>query len=356
MRTDRVFKRLLELPHRGSASPQESYARKLIGEFLEQEGVPFRLQEFSCPKSYGWELMAMSGILGIGGLIPSVFFAVLGAVWFFLYFTGFGTPWDPLFHRSKSANLIAETGKGNRNLILLAHLDSAKSAFYFHPRWVRFFRVQFLLHGGLVLIVCGSTLLQLVPIARIAGILFLLEAILWIHREFTYSYVPGINDNLSGVISALELFFLLRDNPLPGVRVTLLLTGGEEVGMKGARAYLRENPPLPNTVVLNLDNVGAGTLYAIQGEGMLITTPYPGILAQSLAPRSFPCKIYRLAYFDALPFARRGYETLTLVRLKDGIPPNWHWMSDTFENLEEGAIVDTIERAERLIRERFSRE
>jgi hypothetical protein len=353
MRTDRVFKRLLELHHRGSATDQESQAQKIVMEFLKEEGVSSHLQGFSCPKSYGWELMVISGILGIGGLIPSGVWVVLGAVWFFLYFTGFGTPWDPLFHWGRSANLIAGWGEGEKNLILLAHLDSAKSASYFHPRWVRFFRAQFLLHTLLLLLLLAGVFLNISPLARILGVFFFLEAVLWIHRELFYPYVPGVNDNLSGVISALELFLRLRDDPLPGVRVTLLITGGEEVGMKGARAYLRYTPPLPNTVVLNLDNVGAGTLYAIQGEGMLTVTRYPGALAQSLAPRFLPCAIYRLAYFDALPFARRGYETLTLIRLKDGIPPNWHLKSDTLENLEEGAIPDTIEQAERLLKERF---
>lgn len=58
--------------------------------------------------------------------------------------------------------------------------------------------------------------------------------------------------------------------------------------------------------------------------------------------------VYRLAYFDTLPFARRGYSCLTLTRLDRGIPPNWHWPSDTLEHLDERALEDALAYARAL--------
>jgi hypothetical protein len=48
--------------------------------------------------------------------------------------------------------------------------------------------------------------------------------------------------------------------------------------------------------------------------------------------------LYRLVYFDTLPFVRRGYDCLTLIRLEEGVPPNWHWPSDTRTNVDASAL------------------
>lgn len=353
-RTNDLFASLLSLPHRGTCTKEESLAFSQVSEFLKKEGFSVNVERFPCPRSYGWELLSLCLLSGVGGLIPSTPLALLSGIWFILYFSGLGTPWDRIFARGESQNLYTETGTGKNTLILMAHLDSAKTAAIFHPRWVRFFRLHFFIQTVFLFGLCGATVLSFTPVARLLGIFFLVQGFMWLYRELTSPYVQGANDNLSGVITALELFLIFHNNPLPNTRTILLLTGGEEVGMQGAKFYLRSHPPLPGTVIVNIDNVGAGELLAVQGEGMLWVIPYRGALARVIAPRHLPLHIYRLAYFDALPFARRNYETLTLVRLKRGIPPHWHWISDREENLEEGAISETIAEAEKIIRERFS--
>ncbi len=60
--------------------------------------------------------------------------------------------------------------------------------------------------------------------------------------------------------------------------------------------------------------------------------------------------VYTLAYFDALPFARAGHPCLTLIRLDHGIPPSWHWPTDTREHVDEQALVDTLAYAQALTR------
>ncbi|MBN2171506.1 MAG: M28 family peptidase [Candidatus Krumholzibacteriota bacterium] len=66
--------------------------------------------------------------------------------------------------------------------------------------------------------------------------------------------LPGADDNASGVATLLEFARLAAD--APGWR--LLLTDGEELGLLGARAYLREYGPPAR--VLNVDSVGRATV------------------------------------------------------------------------------------------------
>jgi Zn-dependent M28 family amino/carboxypeptidase len=68
---------------------------------------------------------------------------------------------------------------------------------------------------------------------------------------------PGADDNASGVAAALAVARDLRRHPVAG-RVVFVFTGGEEVGLLGARAYAAA-PTVPLAeirAVYNLDMVG----------------------------------------------------------------------------------------------------
>src|SRR3990170_1966827 len=111
----------------------------------------------------------------------------------------------------------------------------------------------------------------------------------------------------------------------------------------------RKNTLPGDTPVLNIDNVGAGTLYYATGEGMLGVIPFRGPLveAASRLEGASPL-VYTLAYFDTLPFARAGYPCLTLIRLDRGIPPHWHWPTDVREHVDDRALADTLTYARAL--------
>ncbi|WP_022797750.1 M28 family metallopeptidase [Thermus islandicus] len=324
---------LLKLPHRGSATPLEAEAFRRLRAFLEARGVrPLEIPFRGVP-SYGPELLALSLLLGLGFLSPLL--PLAGAIGFYLYFTG-RRPWGRLLDRHPSRSLLAWKGEGERALVLMAHVDTAKTHFLYHPRRVRGFRRAFLLNALLAFL---SPLLALTPLKWPLSLYFLLQAALLLHRELSAPYVEGGNDNASGVAVATALF--LETVPPPGFRLGLALTGCEEVGALGAKALL---PHLPQgTLVLNLDNVGRGELFYAEGEGMLGYVPYRGPLLEAArrTPGARPLR-YRLAYFDALPLAQKGFPTLTLVRLEGGVPPDWHWPTDTFARLDPRALAATL--------------
>jgi hypothetical protein len=289
--------------------------------------------------------MGISLLLALAPLSP--FFPLLGALAFFLYFSGH-RPWGFLLDRFPSQNLLLWKGEGPRALLLLAHVDTAKTFFLYHPKRVSGFRRQFLLNA---LLAALAPFLALTPWAWAVGAYFLVQAGLLLHRERTAPYVEGGNDNGSGVAVATALF--LEATPPPGFRLGLALTGCEEVGALGAKALLPHLPP--GTLVLNLDNVGRGALFYAEGEGMLLYHPYRGPLLEAARTLEGARPLrYRLAYFDALPLAQKGFPCLTLIRLEGGVPPDWHWPTDTFARLDPGALEATLAYARALLARVFA--
>ncbi|MFN3368670.1 MAG: M28 family peptidase [Thermus sp.] len=270
----------------------------------------------------------------------------IGALAFLLYFSGI-RPWGFLLDRYPSQNLLTWKGQGDKALLLMAHVDTAKTFFLYHPKRVRHFRTNFLLNATLAL---SAPLLALTFLAWPVGLYFLIQTTLLLLRELKAPYVEGGNDNASGVAVATALF--LETEPPAAWRLGLALTGCEEVGALGAKALI---PHLPQgTLVLNLDNVGRGELFYAEGEGMLLYVPYRGRLLEAArnTPGARPLR-YRLAYFDTLPLAQRGFPCLSLIRLEQGVPPDWHWPTDTFARLDEEALEDTLRYARTLLQRVF---
>jgi hypothetical protein len=134
---------LLRLPHRGSATPLEAEAFRHLRALLEERGLAPAAIPFWGVPSYGWELLFISLLLALTPLFP-----LLGALGFFLCFQGI-RPWAFLLDCFPSQNLLAWKGEGERALVLVAHVDTAKTYFLYHPGRVRGFRRAFLVNAGL---------------------------------------------------------------------------------------------------------------------------------------------------------------------------------------------------------------
>lgn len=390
-----LWERLCALPHRGSTSAFERLAAKLLQEHLEAQGHKVQTQTFKAPKSYGPELIFAGSLLALGGWLSLWWISLVGVYAFWAHFSGWWTPWQQLFDRYSSQNLIAvserEAGSGRREaekvesrelrvksenpavslhpppstlyppstgtrnpaprtLLLMAHYDTAKTFFLYGPAFVRQFRLNFLFNAAFAAVLPFACFLRVVP--QLIGAYFLLQVVLLIYRELTQPYVNGANDNATGVAVAVQLFQELSLEPQPNLRPMLALTGSEEVLTKGAEHLAKSGLVPPGALVLNIDNVGKGELFYATGEGMLVFHPYKGRL-QELAkatPGAKPLE-YRLAYFDTLPFAARGNPCLTLIRLEGGLPPNWHWPTDRPENVSWAAVEDTLAYARALVRQ-----
>jgi hypothetical protein len=163
--------------------------------------------------------------------------------------------------------------------------------------------------------------------------------------------VQGANDNLSGVASIVALAELLRDHPIPGLRVLLVSCGAEETLQDGIRAFVsshRHELDPATTRFVNLDTVGSPHLVLLEAEGPVRMEEYAGPWLRDLfAARADSLGIplhrgYRArASTDSIIPSRAGYPTATLVSMTDWLAPaNYHLPSDIPANLDYSTVAD----------------
>jgi len=365
MKAKIILEQLAQFPHRGATTPEELQAAKLLKKLLAEKQIPADLEDFKATSSYSWEVILISLTMIAGAVISpwlsrlATALALLGFWSYIRHFDGRSTVFTPFIHKKNSQNVIAKVAgsrESSRHYILMAHYDSARASAVFAPQVVKNFRQTFLFNtavaAGTIIwaylgeywgsflwfkVICGSLALN-----------HLINVIIHIHREIAHHFVPGINDNGSGVAAIFEVLENLKEYGLRS-NLWVVFTGCEEAGIQGAKAFLNEHQselPVGDTFLINLDNVGNGRLHYVTGEGMLLYHNYDESLVSicaDLVKRPEYSDIlplqYRRAYFDALTFTQHEYPCTTLIALdQNDIIPNWHWYSDTLTNIDFATI------------------
>ena len=158
----------------------------------------------------------------------------------------------------------------------------------------------------------------------------------------------------------LGLARTLRERPVEGIRVLLVSTGSEESFMEGMQAFAARHfasLPTDRTHVICVDTVGSPTLMQLEGEGMLVIRDYPDDFKDlvSDAAADAGVELVRGIRFrnatDGLIALKAGYPTVMLGSVNEyKAPANYHWPTDTAENVEYGTIVGCIRVCEGTIR------
>jgi hypothetical protein len=200
--------------------------------------------------------------------------------------------------RRASQNVIS-TEQGGRpgTLILTAHYDTARGGAAFGRLDERRAALGQLLRrpiGPAEPFVWSILLLLVTSAARLAGLdntflsvvqfvptVVLILSLPYLADVALSGPVPGANDNASGVATVLRLAERYGGT-LDHLDLWVLFPGAQEPGALGTRAWLkrhrRELDPL-RTIVLNVDEVGAGTVrYAAKEGPLLALRQHPRLL------------------------------------------------------------------------------
>ena len=128
-------------------------------------------------------------------------------------------------------------------------------------------------------------------------------------------------------------------------------------GMQGFMRRHRSSLDPARTTVLCLECVGSPTLTLVEAEGMLKMRPYSDAARRRLADAADAAGVElvrglrTVAATDALVALRRGYDAVTLASIDETkFPSNYHWPSDTPENLERETMERAFAVADRFIR------
>jgi hypothetical protein len=279
-----------------------------------------------------------------------------------------------LFPARPSINVLARlrNPQARRLLVVSAHLDAAHSGFVFNPavqRWLggRFAegesRPGLILPFWALLSLAGASTLRAVGLprrlAKMAALpgVFLSTATLGFLADIRHrSVVPGANDDASGVATVLALARELAASPPHNLEVWFLATGCEEGLLGGMSAFLDQHHAEVagrRPFFLNLEMLGTSKPIYLDTEGLVSSTrmqPEPLSLVAEVAREPEFEDVEGISWplsTDALVAHHHGFPAVCVMSMTpDGEIPNYHWHSDTPENIN----VDSLGRCYRYLR------
>jgi Peptidase family M28 len=356
-------------PRRPCSEAEQRAAHALVA-WLDQRGVSTDLQHFRGYSSFAHPYAAILSAVLAGGLVQrrghAIGSALTTSALAALALEGDlrFTPVSNLLSRRPSVNVVASIpahGDERARVCLCGHLDSTRSGLIFHPA------VQKQLPLLLALPTASAVLVAVAPLlpsrwrpAHTIGTVGLVASLaLLLERELRGRDVPGANDNASGTGVACQLFAQCAARPLEHTRVDLLITGCEESGLLGSQAYIRSDPERARrTTFVNFDTVGGDVpLTYVLREGAAVKRQASARLVAMLEriARDRPELGLRPSPAtaglptDATPALARGFEAVTLLARGDTIP-NYHWPTDTYENVEPNTVGRAVETGRELLR------
>jgi len=218
-------------------------------------------------------------------------------------------------HKSQNIIAVKKVEEPKKRIAVTAHYDSAPCMVSYRLHiFLRFTLLPAISIISIILILHVLKLVPAWPIVWVLLALFFLPICAGMFISASSRRVsPGANDNASGAAVMLEVAHVLAESPTPGVELRFIAFGAEEQGLVGASKLVKEKLLPPDTLVLNLDMVGAGPqAYIIEGNGILSKTKTSTRLNQTLTDSIQRAGLKPKLFWAALA----GHDHIPLVRAK----------------------------------------
>lgn len=293
---------------------------------------------------------------GTGALVAGALASVVGEFVLYKEFL------DPFFKEKTSGNVVGirkASGETKKRIIVSGHTDSA-------PEWVYTYKLG---SNGVVIVVAyallglaytiGTTVYNAVGSNEDLGKKLALGQLAFLPAygllyKFTDSknYVPGASDDLSGTHVALSALKFLAENDIrfEDTDVIALLTGGEECGLRGAKAFFKQHKDFVDddveTVYMGFDTVCESDYMMIYTGDMSGVVKNDKQVAQLMvdagkeAGLDIPTGTIPLGSTDAAAASQAGVKASCFVAMDPAPARYYHTRLDDVDNLSQ----DTIEK------------
>ncbi len=355
---------------RRPTGPGEHRAAELLLATLGSHGIRGRLEQFAGYSSFAQPFAVLLSLAVAPTLLPRTLrrtrtvMAVTAAVGLISEGSLLRAPLTKFLSRRGSRNVVAEieaSGEAERTLCLVAHMDTSRSGLLFHPRVVGW--MPGWISANSLLVLAAAALEPFAHRSRtVRSILAAARAVLFAglgvlaEREIRGVDVPGANDNASGCGVVCSLAARIAAEPLASTRVVVLITGCEESGTLGARAF-RDSHDTDGWMFLNFDNVGGpGSLRFLRREGVIAKWDADqGMIAAAsevatrradlrMAAEDSPAGLT----YDSSPIHAAGGRAMT-ISVQDGFIPDLHRPTDVYENVDPDGVRRTLEAGAELV-------
>jgi hypothetical protein len=329
---------------RQAGSPEAAAARDIVAAHLERLGYRVERQRFAfVPSSLNGFPVFGAGLGGLGLLqLPLVTGAGLpawaalpvllgGLILLAVVAYGIGLGWLPLGESREDENLIATRGgPAPVRRWIVAHLDTKAQIQSMAGRLVAVWVIG--MAAAMLLALAFARLAGPIPLGLAAGAAGLAVGAGGLAgRGRLRGTSQGARDNGTGVAGALAAAEALTDHA-----TGILITGAEEFGLVGARAFVRRvGEELLAASVVNLDTIDQeGDLALVSHDAR--GTAFAREEARRLAAAGLPGRVRRLPVgilTDSVPFARAGVPAITIGRLTWRTLRTIHTPGDTPDTL-----------------------
>ncbi|MCR4925949.1 MAG: Zn-dependent exopeptidase M28 [Clostridiales bacterium] len=366
---------------RAPGSPEELEAQKDMAKELEQWADKVEIEDFTVHRQAFMGFIPFtvaSAIVGTFLFIKALYIwafvsVVIGAIPLFLEFVMYRQFIDFLFPGHTSHNVIATRkakGETKRRIILIGHADS-------QYEWT----LNYLLGGKGMLAVLVPAVVGLVAVGVLGLLTFLvfnyassvpewftktIDILKWCLFIFFPGYigflffqnpfksVPGANDNLTGCYIGMSTMKAIAEAniELENTELVVILSGSEEAGLRGAKAYVKAHKAdmqdVP-TVAIGLDTFRDIKDIAVYDRDLSGTLRHNKDVKGLVREAGENCG-YHMEYAsiwmgacDAAAFTQGGIMATGFAAMDPTPPRYYHTRLDNWDNLKADAIKAGID-------------
>ncbi len=301
----------------------------------------------------------------------SILFGCLSFMLFLFHFVLYLRVIDPLFPKRESINITALrpcTGEVRQRIFLNGHMDAA----WEFPLNYYFGGIVFEIPGVMAtagvffyISLSACALFGAGAWAQTAGKWGLLFVPFFLLLAMTYQpgrIVDGANDNLSGCYMGIAV---LREMERLGVRlehteVGVILTGSEEAGLRGAKAWVqahREEYRDVPTYIVCFDTIHDPRQLMVNKRDLNGTVRSDralcGMFLDAAKNAGVPCRTGKVPLFggstDSAAFTQGGFRSIGVTGLNHVLEDYYHTRKDSYDNMNAEGLKNCYKAAVTLI-------
>lgn len=364
---------------REPGSKGETDAINYMGEVLKPLSDEVKIEPFDLHPGafFGWIYLTVT--LALAGLVCLFFVPVATIVLFVIAFTFligefilYRQVVDRLFKKATSHNLTAikkPTGEVKRRVFINGHPDAAyewRVNYYFGG-------IAFGIH--FVISILGSVYVVALAVAAliingvaphtldkgallIASLVGLIFVPFWIGMYCLWNekrVVDGANDNLSGCLLGIAVLKAMKEHgvELENTEVGVLLSGSEEAGLRGAKAWCKAHEEYKNdgveTLIFAFDTIRESKFLCVNAKDLnsLVKADKHAVdLYKNAADKlGIKCGIGSVPFgaTDSAAFNQGGFKCVGITAMDHNLRDYYHTRRDTYDNMDADCLADSFE-------------